>query len=118
MFFFFNGQLIEKKNFMQNVLFRRIVYVCICTVFLGFMISCQGPAGPAGTDGNANVKFISFTLAARDWQQGTGADRSLFVHTRNVPEITTEVANGGAVLVYQSSDGQLWRALSFSQVYS
>ena len=100
---------------------RGIVYSCVVLMVCCLVLSCQGPAGPAGTngkDGNANVQFVSFTLTSSNWQQGTGTSRQVFTYTRNISQIKSDVANNGAVLVYQSSDGSVWRALPFSQVYS
>ncbi len=98
-----------------------VVLCCVVLCCVVLCLSCQGPVGPAGKDGvngNANVQFISFTLTSRDWPQGTGTARQSFTYTRTVSQITADVANNGAVLVYQSTDGTVWRALPFSQVYS
>lgn len=91
---------------------------CAVLVLCGIVFGCQGATGPAGKDGNANVQVVSFTLTASSWTQGTGTSRSVFTYSRSISQITADIANNGAVLVYQSSDGNIWRALPFSQVYN
>lgn len=75
----------------------------ISTLFLlvtmAFFSSCtkEGPAGPAGKNGNANVVSSSvtsgsWTYVAPSWEQ-----------TFTYPAITSTILNSGAVLVYVQS---------------
>lgn len=82
----------------------------------------QGPAGPAGTagadgvdgadgaDGNANVQGITYTIASADWANGTA--------TVSIPELTTDIARNGQVVVYwtteaAATDTTTWNPLPF-----
>ncbi|MCK4539411.1 MAG: hypothetical protein KAV42_11500 [Candidatus Krumholzibacteria bacterium] len=74
------------------------------------VVGCEGPTGPAGEDGNANVKTgtISPTSAewlwqgAYDFQTGTGTWTSYFTRYVNIPvaEITPDFISTGLVLVF------------------
>ena len=54
----------------------------------------EGPVGPAGKDGNANV--VSSTLTNVSWDE----DGNTWVINLTYPAITQEIINSGAVLVY------------------
>lgn len=89
-----------------------------------FLISCEGPTGPQGPEGprgpqgpegpqgpagNANVVSDTVTLENADWETGriyfqtssnSSISRSALEATLNVPEITSEIVEGGMVQVY------------------
>jgi len=54
----------------------------------------EGPAGPAGQDGNANV--VSSTITSSAWAYNAPSWAITFTY----PAITQEIINSGAVLVY------------------
>ena len=69
-----------------------------------------GPAGPAGTNGtngNANVKSKTIFVAGSEWINSAGASTV----TKLVSEITTDIINNGAVLVYVDNGSNNWSAL-------
>ncbi len=66
-----------------------------------------GPAGPAGTNGNANVKSKTIFVAGSEWINTPGASTV----TKIVSEITTDIVNNGAVMVYVDNGGNNWSAL-------
>ena len=69
----------------------------------------EGPAGPAGPPGNANVKAVTFHVAATDWQyQATSAHLE-----KALPDITQEIWDKGSVVVYWQINGA-WVALPFT----
>lgn len=69
-----------------------------------------GPAGPAGTNGtngNANVKSKTIFVAGSEWINSPGESSV----TKIVSEISTDIVNTGAVLVYIDNGGNNWTAL-------
>ena len=91
------------------------------TVFAGLALtlgltltSCKkgdtGPAGPAGTNGtngNANVKSKTIFVAGSEWINTPGQSTV----TKLVTEITTDIVNNGAVLVYIDNGSNNWSAI-------
>ncbi len=77
---------------------------------LGTTIALQFPAGPAGPEGNANVKTDVFTVAASDWlwnsqyiyETSAGSYTEYFTryYVRMNNTVTQDVLNNGMVLVY------------------
>lgn len=69
-----------------------------------------GPAGPAGangTNGNANVKSKTIFVAGSEWINTPGESTV----TKIVSEITTDIVNTGAVMVYVDNGNNNWSAL-------
>ena len=72
-----------------------------------------GPAGPAGTNGtngtngNANVKSKTIFINGSEWTNTSGSSTV----TKLIPEITTDIINTGAVLVYGEDTPGKWTAL-------
>ena len=99
------------------------------TVFVLFLTmtisSCTGDDGPAGQDGNANVKVGTLDLTSSDWLWhgsytfSTANTSSTSYYTRyvdiDVPEITESIFETGLVLVYYKPDRHAdnWEPLSF-----
>ena len=69
----------------------------------------EGPVGPPGPAGNANVISFNFNFSF-DEAVFNGAVAS---EQYNLPEITPSVVDGGAVLVY-FRDQSTWTALPFT----
>jgi hypothetical protein len=69
----------------------------IFSVFILFS-SCkkEGPEGPAGKDGNANVKSGTITFSNWTWDSSNSYLYSNFTWT----ELTSSVVNGGAFYIY------------------
>ncbi|MCB9335801.1 MAG: hypothetical protein H6586_06605 [Flavobacteriales bacterium] len=71
----------------------------------------QGETGPAGVNGNANVKSETFTIFPSNWQT---SGNTIYVN-RTTSLITTNIANSGAVLLYiQSTNSTAWQALPYT----
>lgn len=70
----------------------------IACVFLLTLSACkvEGPEGPAGVDGNANVKTQIITVTPSNW---TGNGFALEAK-KVCPILTAEIVASGAVLVY------------------
>lgn len=76
----------------------------------GSPISLQGPAGPQGPEGNANVKTDVFTIGGSDWlwnsqyvfETSSSSYTEYFTryYVRNNNTITQDVLDNGLVLVY------------------
>ncbi|MFN8231169.1 MAG: hypothetical protein U0V03_09645 [Bacteroidia bacterium] len=73
-----------------------------------------GPAGPAGTNGtngNANVKSKTIFINGSEWTNTSGSSTV----TKLIPEITSDIINTGAVLVYAEDVPGKWVALPVAQ---
>ncbi|MDB5086215.1 MAG: hypothetical protein JWR09_209 [Mucilaginibacter sp.] len=97
----------------------------------GVPVNLQGPAGPQGPEGNANVKVDVFTVKTDDWIYSTayyfeieyGASETAlakyFDHKNSL--ITADLLSSGMVLVYFQSTPSLnlvnWQPLPFSFTY-
>lgn len=61
-----------------------------------FSFSCVGPQGEDGRDGNANVGSAIYDIDASEWNGNVDG----FVTTLKVTELTRDIYENGAVLVY------------------
>lgn len=83
-------------EFMKKL--NRILYILpICALLLG---ACEkeGPAGPQGEPGTANVKYSEWKTLPFD---NSGSD---YIVTIDEPEITKEILNNGEVAVYMGDE--------------
>ncbi len=87
----------------------KIYLLAVAALILSFSPSCkkEGPPGPAGEDGNANVKSSTITFSNWTWHSGTLYDYADFTWG----EITSDIANSGTVLVYLSNGNGGWLPL-------
>jgi hypothetical protein len=85
------------------------IYLALFTSFL--IVSCEGPRGTAGADGNANVTIIEMEINSSNWQSSGEAE----VYVLSIPEITSDVVSSGyfvtASLQFGSNDS--WALLPF-----
>ena len=93
------------------------------------LLGCEGPTGPAGSPGNANVVSGTFSVAPTEYVngfwyfqvEGGTQGNPAKVATVAVPAITADIANNGAVLVYlkvpvaATSASTHWTLLPFHQ---
>ena len=89
---------------------RKLLLLAVAVLFVAGCEGDQGPTGPAGADGNANVKTgtISPTSAEWLWQGGyafqtvPGSWTSYYTRYVNIPvaELTPEFISTGLVLVF------------------
>lgn len=72
-------------------------------------IGPQGPEGPPGLDGVVDVYSYYYTVFESDWdtfgEPGIGFG---YIASMDFPEITEDVLNYGAVLIYLYQDGSLF----------
>ncbi len=98
---------------------RKILSAFVALAFTVGMVACdgkEGPAGPAGANGNANVNASIYSVNITDWEnKGTHLFKSL-----SVSEINQDVVNNGAVIVYvKLADtliaGDGWKSLPYTE---
>ena len=69
----------------------------------------EGPQGPAGEDATNSISSYYYTIFEDEWE--TFGDPGIgfgFIGAMDFPEITEDVLNYGAVLVYLYQDGSLY----------
>lgn len=102
----------------QKIKLMKTKLTTIATVLLTLMLALtnvgckkeagpKGDTGPAGTNGNANVKSQTSTVSTWSWD---GAGYYNFSNI-NVPSLTSDIANTGAVMVYLQTTSGEWAAL-------
>ena len=79
-----------KTKFILSVLTLTILVVSSCKK------PKDGEPGPKGADGNANVTYSIFNVSASSW----GYTTPTYYAVLNDPNITSDIINKGAVLVY------------------
>ena len=79
---------------------NRITILVITVLFVSILPGCkkEGPPGPAGKDGNANVKSTTHTFSNWYWNSSYAYDYADFTWG----EITSDIVNSGSVFVYLS----------------
>lgn len=82
------------KFFKMNSIKTITSLVLLVTMTIFSSCKKEGPAGPAGEDGNANV--VSSTITSSSWAYTAPSWAITFTY----PAITQEIINSGAVLVY------------------
>ena len=96
---------------------KKLLTLLGVTAVLFFNSSCnQGPTGPEGPAGNANVKSMSFTVTANQWYHigTTGTPGERFETILTVPIITQDIVSTGAVNMYISQNGNQWTAMPYT----
>jgi len=83
-----------KKIFKITSGKRTLMYALTALAIL--MAGCRGKEGPMGPTGNANVVSAQYEVKSSDWS----GDINGYNATLPVPEITSDIVNNGAVLVY------------------
>jgi len=81
----------------------------ILTLFITLVHSCkkEGPPGPAGKDGNANVKTTTITFSSWTWDGNAGYSFADFTWGA----ITSDIVNTGGVFIYVSNGSGGWLPL-------
>lgn len=107
---------------------KKLSLICMTILAVFAMASCrgpQGPQGPAGNDGNANVVSTTLTIEPMDWYwinyftDEEGYPRGQYAVTIEFPDlpvITSNVYNHGAVLVYMKVEGA-WSQVPLTYYY-
>jgi len=90
---------------MKNLMFIALIIM----VFAGCKKEVEGPAGPRGADGNANVKSQEIMVTTVEW---TGGGNGYSVQ-KLCSIITGDIYNSGAVMAYLKI-GDNWRALPYT----
>jgi len=101
-----------KNNFIS---FKRISYSILLLAIISFTFSsCQkegpmGPDGPAGIDARNSVSSFYYTIYENEWETfGVPGVGFGYTGSMDFPEITEDVLNYGAVLVYLYQDNSLF----------
>lgn len=100
------------KNYNSKLI--ALLLVALSLNFSSCKKAEKGPAGPQGApgkDGNANVKNLTIFVNANEWVYKPGT----FEVTKLVPELTADIINKGAVMVYMGDTGS-WEALPATNV--
>jgi hypothetical protein len=100
------------KIFSHNL----ILILFAFSLFTMYSCEVEGPIGPVGPtgkdgkdgvdgqdgqDGNANVVSITKTIAPSDWiATGTLGEDLYFYYEISIPEITDDIVQNGAVIIY------------------
>ncbi len=92
---------------------KRLSIICMTVLTVFAMVSCRGPQGPAGQDGNANVASSTLTIHPNDWQWVNNCQWMVEV---DYPAINNNVYNHGAVLVYMDVSGT-WSQVPLTYYY-
>ncbi len=74
---------------------------------------CEGPTGPAGDDGNANVKTDIIRVYSSEW----GYDSGMYGVDLNSSILTQDIIDNGAALLYWEIGNGMWMALPIDGVY-
>lgn len=78
------------------------------------IIGCTGPEGPAGPSGNANVKTFRFKTELKNWTLNSANGYAML--EKEIPLITENIKDYGAVLVYVKSSSNFYWTL-WDQTY-
>ena len=79
-----------------------------------FAVSCRGPQGPAGHDGNANVCSSTVTVNSNDWYWDNNTSWRVDI---SYEAINSDITDYGAVLVYME-ENNTWRQIPLTFYYS
>jgi hypothetical protein len=92
---------------MKNIL----ATICI-VISLGLVIAgCKGDTGPAGPQGNANVKVRTYSVSSSQWVNSTSTTPYEYYVDLTDQDITQSIINNGAVLVYIENSSGGWYPL-------
>jgi len=101
-----------KNNFIS---FKKISYSILVFAIVSISLSsCQkegpmGPEGPAGLDARNSVSSFYYTIYEDEWETfGVPGVGFGYTGSMDFPEITENVLNYGAVLVYLYQDNSLF----------
>jgi len=90
-----------QTNTLKIKIVHTLKYVVFSTIIL--LAGCrgdEGPMGPRGFEGNANVKSVIYDVPSTDWSGDVDGYKAVL----SVPEITTDILDNGAVLVYRLNE--------------
>jgi len=86
-------QTITKNSLLSKHTF---LYVFFSVAIL--LAGCRGKEGPVGPTGNANVQSVIYDVPPQNWSWFS--ELNCYKAVLNVPEITADIYDNGAVLVY------------------
>lgn len=99
---------------------KKLVFSLLIVMFA--LVACEGPMGPPGPEGSSGNetqwKIVEYTVKPNHWQLVDGNPNDLgtyFIHEFDVPELSSNIANDGAVLVYYYNAAfNTWSPLPYS----
>jgi hypothetical protein len=92
-------QTITKNSLLSKHTFL-YVFFSVAILFAGCK-GDKGNMGPAGQNGIANVSSVIYDVPAQNWASNTDGGYTAIL---TVPEITSDIYNNGAVLVYKLNE--------------
>jgi len=101
---------------------KKLTVICMTLLAMLFAVSCRGPMGPEGPAGTANVASTTMTIKSTDWQwlcvykDAENHERGQYYVEIDYPNVTQNVYNHGAVLVYMNIEGS-WSQLPMTYYY-
>ncbi len=103
--------LFTRRSFSAGVLLLVVAtMISSCTKPQKGDTGPAGPAGTNGTNGNANVKSTQVSVTAANWTYVSPAYQTTLAFS----EITSDIINTGAVLVYMKTTTGTWSQLPFT----
>lgn len=90
---------LKNKNMKKIIIIG--AYVLTVLMFDACTKAKDGAPGAQGPQGNANVGYAIYNVAASDW----GLTSPIYHVTLNAPQVTQDILNKGAVLVYANVSG-------------
>ena len=97
------------KNISYHILLLAFISLTFSACQKEGPVGPQGPEGPTGRDGNDNVSSFYYTIFENEWEEfgdpGVGFG---YIAGMDFPEITEDILNHGAVLVYLYQEGSLY----------
>ncbi|MFI5221022.1 MAG: hypothetical protein ACHQK8_01765 [Bacteroidia bacterium] len=103
----------KKNDLINTVLLGAILFLASCTAKDG----ATGPAGAAGTNGNANVQSVNLTASVADWASFGTNNLPGFGYsvTKPVIQLTSGVVNSASITAYVSFDNMVtYTAIPFT----
>lgn len=93
---------------------KKLTLICMTLIAMIGAVSCRGPQGPAGQDGNANVVSTTITIPSNNWKWDNNTSWRVDIEYK---AISADIVDHGAVLVYME-DRNTWRQIPYTFYYS
>ena len=94
---------------MKNLVLKGFLIISLVVFGLTSCEKEEGPQGPAGEDGNANVKTEIVKVFGYEWEQ----DGSLYVVDKTSDLLTQDIIDNGSAHLYLEAGEGMWIALPY-----